>query len=118
MNISNMGTFSPQYPAGAEAVQKTDPDSTSDIEQQIKALEKEKGKLEDQRDKERNPFALQQSSKYKELEKRIKELAGQIQQLKGEASPAQKKSDNGSQEAVSGRVPFDNYIPENPEFNG
>ncbi len=118
MNISNMGTFSPQYPAGAEAGQKPEPDSTSDIEQQIKALEKEKGKLEDQRDKERNPFALQQSSKYKDLEKRIKELDGQIQQLKGEASSAQKKSDDGSQEAVSGRAPFDTYIPENREFNG
>lgn len=47
---------------------------SNDIEQQIKTLDKEKGKLEGQRDKERNPFALQQSEKYKELEKRIKEL--------------------------------------------
>ncbi len=118
MNINNLGTFSPQSTAGADAGQKTEPDSTSDVEQQIKVLEKEKGKLEDQRDKERNPFALQQSSKYKDLEKRIKELDKQILQLKGEASSAQKKSDNGSQEAVSGRSPFDTYIPENQEYNG
>lgn len=118
MNISNMGTFSPQYPAGADASPKSEQDSTSDVEQQIKALEKEKGKLEGQRDKERNPFALQQSSKYKDLEKRIKELDKQIQQLKGEASSDQKKAENGNQEAVSSRNPFDSYIPEEQEFNG
>lgn len=118
MNISNMGTFSPQYPAGADASQKPEQDSTSDIEQQIKTLEKEKGNLEGQRDKEKNPFALQQSNKYKDLEKRIKELDKQIQQLKGEASPAQKKADNGNQEAVSSKSPFDTYISEKQDFNG
>lgn len=117
MNVSNMGTYSPQYSAGTDTSQKTEPD-TSDIEQQIKTLEKEKGKLEGQRDKERNPFALQQSSKYKDLEKRIKELDKQIQQLKGDASSSQKKADNGSQEAGSSRKPFDTYMPEEQAFNG
>lgn len=116
MNISSMGTYSPQYSQGADASQKAEPD-TSDIEQQIKTLEKEKGKLEGQRDKERNPFALQQSSKYKDLEKRIKELDKQIQQMKAEASSAQKKADSESQEAVSSRKPFDTYMPEKQESN-
>ena len=89
MNISNMGSISSQYPVGADDVQKPEQDDTSDVEQQIqKHWIKEKGKLEGQRDKERNPFALQQSTKYKDLEKRIKELDKQIQQLKSEASSA------------------------------
>ncbi|MDF2887839.1 MAG: hypothetical protein K0R23_2224 [Lacrimispora sp.] len=116
MNISNVGSISSQYPVGADDVQKPEQDGTSDIEQQIKTLDKEKGKLEGQRDKERNPFALQQSTKYKDLEKRIKEVDKQIQQLKSEASSVQKKADNGKQEASSSRNQFDTYIPEQQEF--
>ena len=118
MNINSIGTFKTQSPVEADPVTQSGQDSTSDLEQQIKALDKEKGKLEGQRDKERNPFALQQSGKYKDLEKRIKELDKQIQQLKAEASSSQKKAGSQNKEAVSSRNPFDTYESEKQEFNG
>ncbi|MBE5981164.1 MAG: hypothetical protein E7249_18875 [Paenibacillaceae bacterium] len=118
MNINSIRTYPTQSPAETDPVPQSEQGSNSDIEQQIKNLDKEKGKLEGQRDKERNPFALQQSEKYKELEKRIKELDKQIQQLKAEASSAQKKTESQNKEAVSSRNPFDTYESEKQEFNG
>ena len=118
MNISSIGISPPQFPSETDPVTQPEQDNTDDIEQQIKTLDKEKGKLEGQRDKERNPFALQQSEKYKELEKRIKELDKQIQQLKAEASSSQKKAGSQNKEAVSSRNPFDTYESEKQESNG
>lgn len=118
MNICSTGNFPPQYPDGSAVSQKPGSDSTSDIDQQIKTLEKEKGKLEDQRDKEKNPFAMQQSDKYKDLEKRIRELDKQIQQLKAEAASAQRKTDHTDPDAASSRMSFDTYVSEQQEFNG
>ncbi|WP_349674788.1 FlxA-like family protein [Lacrimispora sp.] len=117
MNINNIGTYPAQSPAQTDPVSQSEQGSNSDMEQQIKTLDKEKGKLEGQLDKERNPFALQQSEKYKELEKRIKELDKQIQQLKAEASSAQKKAGIQNKEAVSSRNPFDTYESEKQGFN-
>jgi len=67
---------------GVASTPNTAKSDTKDVEQQIKDLEKKETKLQQDLQKEDNPFALKQSKDYEETKQEIQQLDVLIQQLK------------------------------------
>jgi len=103
MNINSIGACSPQNSVGG---------SSKDVEQKIKALEQEKAKLLQDKDKEKNPFAIQQSEEYASINKEIEELDKKIQLLKAESSsaPTNDKDEDQIKNAISSARQFDEFV--------
>lgn len=123
MDINGVAFSFPQN--SVEGSTKTE-GSTKDAEQKIDALEKKKVALQQQLEKEDNPFALGKSKEYEATKKEIEELDKQIEQLKAskdsnsvseEASALKNNGNQKSNNALKGQ--FDEYIsskdqPEQP----
>lgn len=99
MSINSIGVSSPQNSVGG---------GSKDVEQKIKALEKEKTKLVQDKDKEKNPFATKQSDEYLSMDKKIQGLDKQIQLLKADSSPASTRDKN--QNTISCTRRFDEFV--------
>lgn len=103
MNISSIGAYSPQKSIGG---------ISKNIGQDIKTLEQERAKLDQDKQKERNPFAIKQSKNFDSIDKKIKDLDNKIQQLKATASSSAKDPDNKVENQQKSSVPrqFDEYV--------
>lgn len=101
MNINGIGVSSPQNSVGG---------GSKDVEQKIKALEQEKAKLLQDKDKAKNPFATKQSAEYASISKKIQELDKQIQLLKAESSSAPTSDKNEDQNIISSARKFDEFV--------
>lgn len=99
MSINGIGVPSPQNSTA---------DHSKDTEQKIKSLEQKKAKLLEDKEKEKNPFALKQSDEYAAISKKIQELDKQIQVLNAESSsdPTNDKNENTN----SRMRPFDEFV--------
>lgn len=110
MNINSIGVSSPQNSGGG---------GSNDVEQKIKALEQEKAKLLQDKDKEKNPFATKQSEEYASISKKIQELDKQIQLLKSESSsaPTSDKNEDKNQNTISCARRFDEFVRNEDQTN-
>lgn len=98
MNISGASVGNTPYAVSTqERTGKSDKKTDSQSDKKLDELEDKKKKLEQEMKDEKNPFALEQSKEYKELQKRIEALDQQIQMEKIKQDKKSEKKDETEQ---------------------